>query len=291
MKMNYITKIKANISIYATKKTSNILDGSYKSVYKGRSMNFEDLREYIVGDNIKDIDWRASARSGKLLIKQFVAEKKHNIMIVLDTGKKMLADTKSNESKKDVSILTAGTISYLANKNGDYVGAVYNKNDEISFFPFKEGLFNIEKILSNYDSDVDCNDNSYLDKALEYLTKNIKRRMIIFIITDIKGMDNVKEQTLKRLSGQHDVLAINITDADMTGDSAFDIDENSYIPHLILEDPKLHELEMKMKQEMEEKNKKLFEKNRISTTSISKSEEIVPKIIELLERYRNANIR
>lgn len=291
MKMNYITKIKANISIYATKKTSNILDGSYKSVYKGRSMNFEDLREYIVGDNIKDIDWRASARSGKLLIKQFVAEKKHNIMIVLDTGKKMLADTKTNESKKDVSILTAGTISYLANKNGDYVGAVYNKNDEISFFPFKEGLFNIEKILSNYDSDVDCSDSSYLDKALEYLTKNIKRRMIIFIITDIKGMDNVKEQTLKRLSGQHDVLAINITDADMTGDSAFDIDENSYIPHLILEDPKLHELEMKMKQEMEEKNKKLFEKNRISTTSISKSEEIVPKIIELLERYRNANIR
>lgn len=291
MKMNYITKIKANISIYATKKTSNILDGSYKSIYKGRSMNFEDLREYIVGDNIKDIDWRASARSGKLLIKQFVAEKKHNIMVVLDTGKKMLADTKSNESKKDVSILTAGTISYLANKNGDYVGAVYNKNDEISFFPFKEGLFNIEKILSNYDSDVDCSDSSYLNKALEYLTKNIKRRMIVFIITDMKGMDSVKEQTLKRLSGQHDVLAINITDADMTGDNAFDIEENSYIPRLILEDPKLHELEEKMKKEMENKNKKMFEKNRISTTSISKTDEIVPKIIELLERYRNANIR
>lgn len=291
MKMNYITKIKANISIYATKKTSNILDGSYKSIYKGRSMNFEDLREYIVGDNIKDIDWRASARSGKLLIKQFVAEKKHNIMVVLDTGKKMLADTKSNESKKDVSILTAGTISYLANKNGDYVGAVYNKNDEISFFPFKEGLFNIEKILSNYDSDADCSDSSYLNKALEYLTKNIKRRMIVFIITDMKGMDSVKEQTLKRLSGQHDVLAINITDADMTGDNAFDIEENSYIPRLILEDPKLHELEEKMKKEMETKNKKMFEKNRISTTSISKTDEIVPKIIELLERYRNANIR
>lgn len=291
MKMNYITKIKANISIYATKKTSNILDGSYKSIYKGRSMNFEDLREYIVGDNIKDIDWRASARSGKLLIKQFVAEKKHNIMVVLDTGKKMLADTKSNESKKDVSILTAGTISYLANKNGDYVGAVYNKNDEISFFPFKEGLFNIEKILSNYDSDVVCSDSSYLNKALEYLTKNIKRRMIVFIITDMKGRDSVKEQTLKRLSGQHDVLAINITDADMTGDNAFDIEENSYIPRLILEDPKLHELEEKMKKEMENKNKKMFEKNRISTTSISKTDEIVPKIIELLERYRNANIR
>lgn len=291
MKMNYINKIKANISIYATKKTSNILDGAYKSVYKGRSMNFEDLREYIVGDNIKDIDWRASARSGKLLIKQFIAEKKHNIMLVLDTGKKMLADTKSNEAKKDISILTGGTIAYLANKNGDYTGAVYNKNNEISFFPFKEGLFNIERILSNYESDIKGDDTSFIENSLEYLTKNIKRRMIVFIITDMKGMDSVKEETLKRLTTMHDVMAINISDADMTGESTFDVEDDEYIPKLILQDKKLHELEEKMKQELEERNKKKFEKNRVTITTINNSQEIVPKTIELLERYRNANIR
>ena len=291
MKMNYITKIKANISIYASKKTSNILDGSYKSIYKGRSMNFEDLREYVVGDNIKDIDWKASARSGKLLIKQYIAEKKHNIMLVLDTGKKMLADTKENESKKDVSIITAGSIAYLANKNGDYVGAIYNKNNEISFFPFREGLFNIERILSNYESDIEENGNSYIENALEYLNKNLKRRMIIFIITDLKGMDTIKEETLKRLSCVHDVMAINITDAEMTGESAFDVEENGYIPKFILEDKKLNELEKKRKQEIYSRTKKIFEKNRISTTTINKESEITPKIIELLERYRNANIR
>lgn len=72
---DYVTKIKANISIYSNKKTSNLLDGSYKSIYKGRSMNFEDLREYIIGDNVKDIDWKASARSNHILVRQFVAEK------------------------------------------------------------------------------------------------------------------------------------------------------------------------------------------------------------------------
>lgn len=291
MKMNYITKIKANISIYASKKTSNILDGSYKSIYKGRSMNFEDLREYVVGDNIKDIDWKASARSGKLLIKQYIAEKKHNIMLVLDTGKKMLADTKENESKKDVSIITAGSIAYLANKNSDYVGAIYNKNNEISFFPFREGLFNIERILSNYESDIEENGNSYIENALEYLNKNLKRRMIIFIITDLKGMDTIKEETLKRLSCVHDVMAINISDTEMTGESAFDVEENGYIPKFILEDKKLNELEKKRKEEIYSKSKKMFEKNRISTTTINKQSEITPKIIELLERYRNANIR
>ena len=70
---SYINKIKANISIYASKKTSNILDGSYKSIYKGRSLNFEDLREYVIGDNIKDIDWKASARSGNILVRQYIA--------------------------------------------------------------------------------------------------------------------------------------------------------------------------------------------------------------------------
>ena len=250
MIMNYIKKIKANISIYASKKTANILDGAYKSIYKGRSMNFEDLREYVIGDNIKDIDWKASARSGNLLIKQYIAEKKHNIMLIFDAGKKMLADTKKNEVKKDVAIIAGGTIAYLANQNGDYVGAIYNQNDNVSYFPFKEGIFNIEKILSQYDSDIQKESPSNLEETLEYVYKNIKRRMIIFIITDLEGMDNIKEKEIKRLSGMHDVMLINISDADMTGENAFDIEAEGYIPSIFLEDKKLHELEEKNKTEI-----------------------------------------
>ena len=137
---SYINKIKANISIYASKKTSNILDGSYKSIYKGRSLNFEDLREYVIGDNIKDIDWKASARSEKILVRQYIAEKKHNIMLVLDIGKKMRADTSDGVLKKEIAIMSAGTMAYLASKNGDYVGATYDRDGLISYFPFKEGL-------------------------------------------------------------------------------------------------------------------------------------------------------
>lgn len=73
-------------TIYTTKATSRIIDGSYNSIYKGRSMNFDELREYVVGDDIKDMDWKASARSQKLLVRQYIAEKKHNIMLVMDAG-------------------------------------------------------------------------------------------------------------------------------------------------------------------------------------------------------------
>ena len=80
-------------TIYTTKATSRIIDGSYNSIYKGRSMNFDELREYVVGDDIKDMDWKASARSQKLLVRQYIAEKKHNIMLVMDAGKILLDDT------------------------------------------------------------------------------------------------------------------------------------------------------------------------------------------------------
>ena len=79
MRNDYILKVKANLSIYARQKTINILDGAYVSVYKGRSMDFDDLRPYVVGDNVKDIDWKSSSRSRNLLIRRFVAEKRHNV--------------------------------------------------------------------------------------------------------------------------------------------------------------------------------------------------------------------
>ena len=78
MILDYITRIKSNIAIHTKIKATSILDGSYKSVFMGKSLNFEDLREYIPGDNIRDIDWKASSRSRMLLVKRYIAEKKHN---------------------------------------------------------------------------------------------------------------------------------------------------------------------------------------------------------------------
>lgn len=286
MIMDYITKIKANISIYSNKKTMNVLDGSYRSIYKGRSMNFEDLREYVMGDNVKDIDWKASARSGNLLVRQFIAEKKHNIMIVMDTGKKMLADTKLNESKSNVALMSAGTIAYLANKNGDYVGSVYGKNNKITYFPFKSDLNSIEKILTSYNKDIQTSSESSLQQSLEYISKYVKKKMIIFVITDIDGIQNVQERTLKNLTTMHDVLFVNITDADITNNMAFDVERELYIPKLIFSDKKLHELESKLKEQIYKNWENKLKRYGIFMISLNSNKEIPTKVIELLERHR-----
>ena len=125
MNLDYVSKIKFGLKRYKTiatdKATSRVLDGSYNSIYKGRSMNFDELREYVPGDDIKDIDWKATSRSQKVLIRQYIAEKKHNIMLVMDANRRMLAETKTGENKGEVALMAGGTLGYMVTDNGDYV--------------------------------------------------------------------------------------------------------------------------------------------------------------------------
>lgn len=289
MKMKYITRVKANLAIYTKKKTSNILDGAYNSIYRGKSMNFEDLREYVIGDNVKDIDWKASARSNKILIKQYIAEKKHNILFILDSGKKMLADTESLEPKKEVALTAIGTVGYLVDKHGDSIGAIYQGKEKIKLFPFKTGLYNIEKILNTYEKEI--NSKNDLEELIKYVLKFIKRKMIIFIVTDIDGMSNISEETLRRLSLLHDVMFINISDAFMTGYNAFDMDQNDYIPDYILEDEELKKIELAIKSKVYNETKEKFKKYKIMTTTINRQKDIVNDVFKLLERRKHANNR
>ena len=289
MKMKYITRIKANLSIYTKRKTSNILEGTYNSIYKGKSMNFEDLREYIIGDNVKDIDWKASARSNKILIKQYIAEKKHNILFIMDSGKKMLADSRDLESKKELALMSIGTIGYLTDKQGNSIGAIYQGKKNIKLFPFKTGITNIERILSSYAKEIDAENN--IENLINYVLRFIRRRMIIFIVTDIDGMHSISEETMKRLSLLHDVMFINISDALMTGYNAFDMDEDSYIPDFLLEDEKLKEIENNIKTRVYNETKEKFKKYKVDAVTINKQSEIVNDVIKLLERRKNANHR
>ena len=257
----------------------------------GKSLNFEDLREYIPGDNIRDIDWKASSRSRMLLVKRYIAEKKHNILLVFDSGLKMNAETDKGESKKDVAIYTAGTLSYLAYSNGDFVGSLYNIDGKMRFFPLRNRLYDIEHFLAQYDKDVQSSNKSDLNKTLEYLLKNFRRKMVVFVITDIKGASEVSEAVLKKLICQHDILFVQVNDADLTGDRAFKIENNRYLPRFVTMDKKLTSMERNIKKKITEDNEKKLMHHAILSTNVSGKDDITMKITELLERHRYANIR
>lgn len=291
MRTNYVTKIRAKISIYANKKSSNIFDGSYKSVFQGNGLDFENLREYTPGDSIRDIDWKATSRSGKVLVKRYIAEKKHNIMLVFDTGKSMSAHTDCMQVKKDIALNAGGVIGCLAAQNGDNVAAIYNRNGMIQFFPYRTGMANMEKILTEYDREVFDDYETDIEKTLEYIVRNIRRKMIMFVITDATGIASISDNTLKKLTHQHNVLFVSIGDAKLTDGNAFDISKSTYVPDFISDNKELLRMEQGIRQKLEEDNERKLLRNRIVSTDIDSDEEIVEKIIELLGGHRYANNR
>ena len=122
----------------------------------------------------------------------------------------MDGDTDKHESKKNVALFTAGTIGYLAIKNNDYVGMLYSKHEKIEYKPFKYNLYNLEEYLCDYEKyatekEIDINE------LLEYAYKYISKKMIIFVITDIFGADQIKPSILKKINTSFTTFTIYLT--------------------------------------------------------------------------------
>lgn len=288
MKLRYVEKIKKNISINATKKSTHLLDGLYRSIFKGRSMDFDDLRDYVIGDNSKDIDWKSSIRHGSLLVRRYVALKRHNIAFIIDTGIKMTGINPNGEEKKETLLYTFGTLAYLVNKNEDEICTTYNKNGSIYTSQFKGGLTNLEISLTEIDKYVTQENKFTINDLIENLYNKSKRKMIFVVISDIDGLVNLNDELLKKITAAHDLLFININDATMYGDDLFDLDDEVNIPKLISKNKKLYELENRTKAEIIQNNYKRLSKYRITSVTISNRIEIVDKLIDLLERHNHA---
>ena len=290
MKLEYISRIKDGLKRYKTistkKTTSRVLDGSYNSIYKGRSMNFDELREYVIGDDIKDIDWKATSRSQKVLIRQYIAEKKHNIMLVMDTNRRMLADTSEGEEKREVALIGGGSLAYMVTSNGDYVSAIFSDGEKMCRFPFRMGFLNLETILSAYNKAVTMKNNSSIDQSLEYIIRNIRRRMIIVIVTDMEGISKVSDSLLRQLILVHDVLLINVSDADVFGKNVYGIEQYDYLPAYITRSKRLRKLQQEEKRRVLAECDNKLKRNGIAMTTIRSSSHVERGIIELLEKHK-----
>ena len=180
-----LVAVKAKMAIHAHEKVRGLLEGEYGSVFKGRSMDFDDLREYIPGDDIKDIDWKATARSGSTRIRRYIAVRKHNILLVVDTGRNMSATSESGDNKRDVTVMTAGVMSYIALKHGDLIGMVSGDNQHTNYFPFKGDNAHVEHILQHLNKQIQSSDSpGDITTQIEYITKTMRRKMMIVVISD-----------------------------------------------------------------------------------------------------------
>ena len=290
MDYDYLAKIKASISLYTRKKTSNILDGEFGSIYRGRSFDFDGLREYVYGDSVRDIDWRSSSKTGRVLIRRYIADKKHNILFVGDSGAKFQGDTDKGESKTSVALNVMGTISYLVNNHGDDYALMTSTDKGYDFSYFRSGKQHLENLLIRYEKCLLEEESKPLNETLDYVAENIRRKMIIFIITDMEGVSRLDDNLLKKLTVMNDVMLINIEDAYFTGDSLFDLEAKSYEKEYILHDKKLHQEEVNERNQRKSRANEMYKKYQISSVDVSSEKEVVDKVVELFERHKNENI-
>ena len=293
MNLDYVSKIKFGLKRYKTiatdKATSRVLDGSYNSIYKGRSMNFDELREYVPGDDIKDIDWKATSRSQKVLIRQYIAEKRHNIMLVMDANKRMLAETKAGEEKGEVALMAGGTLAYMVTDNGDYVSGLYYHDEKMERSPFKTGFLNLEFLLEGYAKCLTPTNKSDLNGILKYIMHNIKRRMIVVMVTDTEGILNLQDNLLGQITMVHDVLLINVSDADIFGKKVYNVDDNGYIPPFLSQSKAIQRQQNKIQEDREKLANAKLNRYGIPWVQVDTANRVDGKIAELLEKNKTVN--
>lgn len=210
-----ITQVRAKLFIRSSQKSMHALDGAYASLLRGRSLDFEDLRPYEFGDQVRDIDWRATARHGEPLIKRTRATRKHTVLFLVDTGRGMRALAEDERGKRDLAVLLTGALGFLTVRHGDDFSVVYGDSARVRRLATgsSEGALEhaLRTISAAIDSSAAAGDR---DALLRYTARNIARRMIVVLVTDEAPLTPDTEGLLRRLAVQHDVLWLTVRDAD-----------------------------------------------------------------------------
>lgn len=290
-----LQRVKSNMAIFAHRKARGMLDGEYASVFRGRSLDFDDLRAYVPGDEVRDIDWRATARHGSPLIRRYVAVRRQTVLLVTDTGRNMAAQSRSGETKKDIAVLALGVLGYLAHRHGDAVGLVCGDASGTRTLPAKGGEAHLERLLRHIDSHARLDaPPSSIDDQLDFLARTIKGRHLLFVVADEIPATAATAQLLRRLRAQHEVLWLTIRDAELApahlapGTESYSVADSS----LLVGEPALsdavaaayaHATALR-----DAGRKTMLRSAGITEGEVAGSRDVISALFALLERHRRA---
>ncbi|WP_099287967.1 DUF58 domain-containing protein [Mycobacterium persicum] len=198
--------------------TRGLLEGGRYALLHTRSLEFDDLRPYVAGDDIRDIDWKASARSGSVLIKRYVSEKHHKILLIADAGRNMTALAPSGEVKRDVALHVMGAIGLITLSRSDELGMVYGDSRGSANIRARRGETHVESVLHRFYSHTFSQPaTSDIVTQLTYVATGYRRRMLVIVISDEPDADARLAGALQQLSGRHDLMWAMVSDMPAVG--------------------------------------------------------------------------
>jgi uncharacterized protein (DUF58 family) len=286
-----LTKVKSKLFIVARRKTWGLLDGEYASVFRGRSLDYDDLREYVHGDEVRDIDWKATARHGAPLVKRYVASRKQSLLLVVDTGRGMAARTTSGEQKSAVAVTACGMLGYLALRHGDLVGLVAGDSAGTRPHPAKGSEAHLERLLRAIEGRTTLHaGQSRLGNHLAYVAEHYRQRMILLIVADDHDLSADEQVLIRRLHAQHEILWLTVEDADPTtngpGEDAYDVGDDVVLPPEVRFDARLRTAYATAVRSRRESVERTLDQLSIVHARVGSTADIMGTVFRLLERQR-----
>ena len=208
------------IEIRSNRLVSEVLAGSYHSAFKGQGIDFEEVREYQPGDEVRSIDWNVTAKMGIPFVKQYREEKELTIILTIDISESNVWGS-SDRSKREKLAELGALLAFSANKNGDKIGLILFSDQVEKYLPPGKGQKHVLRILREILFHENINKGTNINEGLRFLNQVMRRRSIVFLLSDfvIPEYDQEKKETLemiiKELSTtrrKHDLVCCEITD-------------------------------------------------------------------------------
>jgi uncharacterized protein (DUF58 family) len=197
------------IEITSTRVVDELLGGEYKSVFKGRGMEFDEVREYQPGDEIRTIDWNVTARTGKPFVKRYIEEREQSLFFLVDMSASGTFGS-SEKTKNETAAELCGLLAFSAIKNNDKVGLIIFTDEVELFIPPDKGQLHVLHIIREILDFEPRRKGTSISCAIDYLGKMVKKKCVTFLITDFQDSDYIP--SLKLAAIHYDLVAITITD-------------------------------------------------------------------------------
>lgn len=220
---------------YFGRDAGGLLEGGRYALIHTRSLEFDELRPYVPGDDVRDIDWKASARSGHTLIKRFVSEKHHKILVVADAGRNTSALAPSGEAKRDVAENIIGAIGLITLPRSDEIGMVLGDRRGCVDIRLRRGETHIESMLHRFHHHATTKPGpSDIAVQLEWVARHYRHPLLVFVVSDEPEVGDRLAGVLRSLTARHDVLWAMVADlpavaAAEDGGRGFDVADGSFV--------------------------------------------------------------
>ena len=312
-----VARVRGRLALPTLRRATGLLDGRHKSVLLGHGQDFDDLSLYRPGDDVTDIDWKASARIGQPVIKRYQREANLPLVLAVDTGRTMAAQTPAGEDKRELALAVAEIFAYLARTRGDPVALVAADADRQVSRPPRSGSEHAETLLTQLAhlfDDLTTSDSdgappsedllaagapaSDLVTLLDRVSIWHRRRSLVVLVTDTSHPDPVLAprvvDLLRRLSAQHELIVIQIEDDDPLTPGrgrAHDVELSGEVPAFLREDKLLVVRLARQVQARRIAVTAALDARRIEYVTVADDASMVDRIADLLARQRLASSR